>query len=221
MKGELEELIRVEKENVKGIHIFSNINRREIFRELTRFPCRTSSSISRTLGMDVRDAEWHLKKLEANGYLYSWNENGRHYYCVKDLIREEDASFFSSLSKSGMRKIVRYIVYECKELVGFKVKKSTLYRHLNELGNMGMITVIGTRKKMVCPTEKLRNIVDKYDEMGRIFKKVILKKLDVAGYDIEVVGTVNYELKIRVRGIEDFNMGIFISPVRTILEVYE
>ncbi len=218
MKEELEKIIKREEDNVRGIHIFSNKNRREIFRELTKFPCRTSSSLSKILGIDVRSVEWHLKKLESLEYVISLKKNKK-YYCIKDLVREEDLPFFTLLGKAGIRNIIKNVINGCKEINSFEIKRATLYRYLSELKTLKIISVIGTKRKMLCPTNKLEGIMEKYDEIGREYKRIILKKLDMKGYEIEVIGTVNYELKIRISGVEDFNMGIFISPLRTILEV--
>ncbi len=218
MKADLEKMMRAEEENVKGIHIFSNRNRREIFTQLTKFPCRTSSSLSKILDIDVRDVEWHLKKLESLGFVFSWKKNKK-YYGVKDLVMEDDMLFFSLLGRNGMKDIVRNLMGGCKEIGSFEIKKSTLYRYLNELKSLDIVNIIGTRRKMVCATNKLNKMIEKYDEIGREYKKTILKKLEMRGYEIEVIGTVDYELKIRIRGVEDFSMGIFISPLRTVLEV--
>ena len=100
-----------------------------------------------------------------------------------------------------------------------KMGKSTLYRLLGILKSLELVDIEGQRKKLICATEKLMNMMEKYDKIGRDFKKVFLKKIESRGFEIKVVGTVNYELKIRVEGMDNFNMSIFISPVRTALEV--
>jgi hypothetical protein len=73
----------------------------------------------------------------------------------------------------------------------------------------------------VCGTENLRKLVEKYDLIGKKYKKSFLKHIETRGFSVRVLGTVNYELKIHITGMETFTMGIFISPLRTAMEVHK
>ena len=221
MKGQdLEKIIKKEEEVVRGIHIFSNERRRRIFMELTKFPCRTSSSLSRILNMDVRDVEWHLKKLVERDFVFTWKDRKK-YYCVKNLVRKEDLAIFSLFNVPGILTLMRKISGECREISYFSIKKSTLYRYLKELKSLHLVGTVGIEKKLICATPKFRKMIEKYDEIGREYKSIILKKLEMPGYEVKNLGTINYELKVSIGGFENFSMSVFISPLRTILEVYE
>ncbi len=214
----LQEKIKGVKKEAKGFHIFSNERRREIFRELTRLPCRTSSSISKATGIEVRSVVWHMEKLHHEGFV-DVVEKGKKYYIVPGLIYLEDLPFFSLLSLNNAKKLLKTIWDGCVPISEINIGKSTLYRLINCFKSLNIVDVEGQRRKLLCPTEKLSEIVEKYDEIGRDFKRDFLKKIETRGFEIEVLGTVNYELKIRIAGIDNFSMSIFISPVRTALEV--
>ncbi len=215
---ELKRRIKSVTEEEKGFHIFSNERRRAIFRELSRLPCRTSSSIAKATGIEVRSVIWHLEKLRREGFVDSVNL-GKKYYIIPGLIFLEDMPFFSLLGRREVRKLLKMIWGGCVPISQIRISKSTLYRITNELENFGVVEKSGDKCKYICPTEKLQELVDKYDKVGRDFKKEFLKRIEVRGFEVEVIGTVGYELKIRVRGMENFTMGVFISPLRTALEV--
>ncbi len=214
----LKERIEKAEEEKKGFHIFSCERRRKIFEELTKLPCRTSSSLSRITGIEVRSVIWHLEKLRRGGFVDVVKE-GKKYYIVPGLIYLEDVPFFSLLSLKNVKKLLKIIWGGCVPISEINMRKSTLYRIVNHLKSMDMVELGGERRKLLCPTEKLGEMAEKYDKIGRDFKRDFLKKIESRGFEIKVIGTVNYKLKLRVTGMDNFNMSIYISPVRTALEV--
>ena len=214
----LQEKIKEAREEEKGFHLFSSKRRRDVFKELTRLPCRTASSLSKVTGIEVRSVIWHLGKLHRAGFV-DLVESNKKYYIVPGLIYLEDIPFFSLLSLNNAKKLLKIIWGGCVPISNIRMGTSTIYRLVNRLKSMGLVELEGERRKLLCPTEKLGEMAEKYDKIGRDFKREFLKKIESKGFEIEVIGTVNYELKIRVTGMDNFNMSIFISPVRTALEV--
>ena len=214
----LQEIIKAAKKEERGFHIFSNERRRVIFRELTRLPCRTSSSLSKSTGIEIRSVIWHLEKLHREEFV-DIAKRGKKYYIVPNLIYLDDIPFFSLLSIKNAKKLLKTIWSGCVPISEINMGKSTLYRLVDNLKSLQMVGIEGQKRKLLCPTEKLIFMAEKYDKIGHDFKRDFLKKIESRGFEIEVLGTVNYELKIRVTGLDSFNMSVFISPVRTALEV--
>ncbi len=215
---DLEKRIKSASEKEEGFHIFSSVMRRAIFRELTRFLCRTASSIATATGIEVRSVIWHLEKLRRAGYVDS-ADRGKKYYIVPGLIHLEDVPLFSILGRKNARKLLKIVWNGCVPISQIKISKSTLYRIVRMLENLEIIERGGERRKYLCATEKLMELVDKYDKIGKDFKRDFVKRIEMKGFEVKVIGTVGYEVKIRVSGMENFTMGVFISPLRTTLEV--
>ncbi len=203
-----------------GYHIFANENRRLVFRELTKRPCRTASSLSSALGMDTKVILWHLSKLREATLITTW-KSGRTYYWPVELVRTKDLELFKILNSTDARKILLHAHKGCIEIKNIPVKSSTLYRYLKIYADMGLIDISGYGKKYMCGTELLKKMVEKYDLIGKKYKKTFIKKIETRGFSIRIMGTVNYEVKIEVSGMENFTMGIFISPLRTAMEVHQ
>ncbi len=216
----LEDILRIEPEELKGYHIFSNPLRRAIFRELTRKPCVTSSFLGKKLGTSASAVEWHLKKLMSEDYIGFAGVNKKLYY-PKELILEEDTGIFSVLNASIGSQIVRNLLGGCKSIEYFQgiFNSSTLYRNLRRLQALELIEKIRGRKVLYCLTERIPRKLGEYDKIGIDFKKRMLERISLRGYEVEIIGTYGYEVKLRIRGQENFSMGFFISPMRTTLEV--
>ncbi len=206
------------EEETRGLHIFSPRTRRDVYRELSRLPCRTSSSISRSLGIDARVVEWHLKKLHGEGFVETWIR-GRRYYYIPSLVDLGDLEFFALLNRKSVRVIVRYLLEGCREIRDIPVPRSTLYRDLRLLENMDMVLANRGTRSYVCPGDKLKRMKEKYNERGANFKRELVKMLEYPGFSVVVLGEVNHELKLEINGLENFTMGVFISPLETSLEV--
>ncbi len=221
---ELEEIIKTleEDEGEKGLHLFSNRNRRYVFRELTRAPCQTSSSIARRLGVDIQIVEWHLKRLSREGYVGDRRIKKKIYY-PEDLIKEEDLPLFSLLNNKGANLIVRSLYRKCREISFLErhLSRATVYRVIKELKNMGFVEDMKGTHRLICLNDEFYEKVGEYDRIGLEFKKKFIKKIEFRGYVVEIIGTYNYETKIRVRGVEKFTLGIYISPLKSILGVRE
>ncbi len=205
-------------EEVRGLHIFSNEKRRAVYRELTRRPCRTESSIARAARVDVKVASWHLWKLMHEGYVAYQTLERRCYY-VPELVDTVDLNFFHLLNSPVARRLVRYALDGCKEIKKIRTPKSTLYRYLSLLEEQGYIYRKKYRGAYMCANNSLLRLAEKYEERGMNFKREILKKLEYPGFHVRVLGEVNHELKIEISGLETFTMGVFISPLITSLEV--
>ncbi len=216
---DLERKIKESKgEEIYGLHIFSNKNRREVFRELTRLPCRTSSSIGKSLGMDARVVEWHLKKMKNVGFVDEWKDKRRYYY-VLGLVDPIDLPFFKALNSKDARIIIMYAINGCRKISDIPVARSSFYRHVKLFQECGIIEVGGASGSYICPTEKLKKMVERYETLGMNYKREIVKKLEVEGFHVNVLGVVKNELKLEITGMENFNMGVFISPIYTAMEV--
>ncbi len=216
---ELEKRIKsVQSESTQGLHLFSSENRRAVFRELSRLPCQTSSSIGAHLNIEPRVAEWHLKKLHDVGLVEVWNEKKRFYF-IPELVDFSDLPLFSLLNRKAVKYIIRYAVSGCSPVSDLKVPSSSFYKYAHELEQLDMIYISGTQRKYLCGTERLRKLVEKYEEKGINFKKYILKVIEIPGFNVRVAGIINNELKIEVRGLENFSMGVYISPLQTAMEV--
>ncbi len=216
---DLERKIKESKgEEIYGLHIFSNKNRRMVFRELTKLPCRTSSSIAKLLNLDPKVAEWHLKKLEDGEYVKTWRE-GRRYYYVPGLVDVMDLPFFKALNSKDARKIILYVLNGCRKASDIPVSSSTFYRYINLFERWDLVQIGGFKCSYICPTKKMKSMIERYEEQGMNYKREIVKKLENEGFHVKVLGIVKYELKLEIGGMENFNMGIFISPLHTSLEV--
>ena len=209
-----------EEEELEGYHIFSNGNRREVYRELTRRPCVTSSQISQSAGINVRNVIWHLGKLKREGFVGELRGR-RHLYYPLHLVMESDLSLFSILNSKQGRKIVRSLYFGCKSIQELEenISHTTLYRILKKLKDMEMINIHRGRRSLVCLEEEFFRKVEDYDKLGLEFKKKFMEKIETRGYTVELIGTYDYEVKLRISGREKFTMGIFISPIRTSLGV--
>ncbi|NPA75134.1 MAG: helix-turn-helix transcriptional regulator [Euryarchaeota archaeon] len=215
----LEEKIKKASETGgEGYHIFSNENRRNIFRELTRRACRTTSSLAASTGIDSKVVVWHLNKLKKHGFVHEWKK-GRLYYYPVELIKPDDLELFRILNSKDARIIMLHASKGCIEIANIPCSKSTLYRYLKIFSDMELIEISGLRKKYLCGTEKLANLLEQYDVRGMNYKKRFLKYVEKRGFNVRIVGTINYELKIEFSGLENFTMGIYISPLRTAMEV--
>jgi DNA-binding transcriptional ArsR family regulator len=215
---QLSKLIKEEEEE-RGFHIFANKHRREIFKELTRAPCQTSSSIARALGYDVQTVEWHLKKLIAEGFV-DLKEYKKKLFCPVNLILEEDVPLFSLLNTQSGWLIVNSLLNKCRD-VPFLCKhtsRATTYRIIKELRDLGFLEEIKGTKRLVCLNDRFYNKIEEYSSIGLEFKKKFIEKIDKKGYSVEIIGSYNYEVTIRITGIENFTLGIYISPIKSILE---
>ena len=215
----LEQRIKNSQTNLTyGYHVFSNENRRMIFREITHRQCQTSSSIASLLGLDVKVVNWHLKKLVEERYVDIW-VNGRNYYYVPGLMRIDDLPVFRMFNSREARKIALYAVRGCRDIKKIPVAKTTLYRYLTQFAKMGLLYLKGYERKYVCGTDEFKTMIEIYDKIGVDYKHEFLKCVESKGFSAKIVGTVNYELKVEINGLENFTMGIFISPMRTAMEV--
>ena len=216
----LEDILRTEPEELEGYHIFYNPLRRAIFRELTRKPCVTSSFLGKKLGANVPAIEWHLKKLMSEDYIGSVITNKKLYY-PQEMILPGDVETFSILNGSTGSQIMRNLLGGCKS-IGYlqgMFSLSTLYRNLKALQTLGLVKKIRGRKALYCLTDIIPRKLEEYDKIGMDFKKRMLERISLRGYEVEIIGTYGYEVKLRIRGLENFTMGFFISPMRTTLEV--
>ncbi len=211
---------RIEDRDEKGYHIFSNPSRREIFQELTRAPAQTSSSVAKKLGVDVQNVEWHLGKLSREGFVGSVEINKKLYYPI-GLMRVEDAPLFQLLNTKGGWIVVNSLIGRCRDMkfLHRHISQSTAYRVVNALKSMGVVEVHKGSKRLICLNDRFKDLREEYEKMGFEFKRDFLKRIEIRGYSVEVIGTYGYETKIRVSGMENFTLGIYISPLRTILEV--
>ncbi len=203
----------------EGYHIFSNERRREIFRELTRRPCRTVSSLASTLSTDTKVVSWHITKMMEKKLVSRWKA-GRTYYYPAELVRPGELELFRILNSKEARKIINHAYHGCTSLEKLPVQRTTMYRYLKIYEEMELIELSGARKKYMCGTEKLKSMVEEYDLIGKNYKKKFLELVEKRGFHVRVIGTVNYELKIEFTGLENFTMGIYISPLRTAMEVH-
>jgi len=221
---ELEEIIKTleEEEGERGLHFFSNRNRRNVFREITRAPCQTSSAIARRLSVDVQIVEWHLKRLIREGFVKDANMRKKVYY-PRDLVREEDVPLFYLLNSKSGKIIVNSLFRRCRDLSFLQrhLSRGTVYRVLRELKRLNLIEEMRGTKKLVCLKDDFYRKMEDYDKIGLEFRKKFIKSIEFRGYTIEIIGTYNYETKIRVKGVENFTLGIYISPIKTILGVRE
>ncbi len=219
ISSDLKKLIREEEEE-RGLHIFSNRHRREIFRELTRAPCQTSSSLSRTLSYDVQTVEWHLKKLKNEGFV-DYKIQGKKLFYPMDLVMEQDIPLFHLLNTKSGWLITRALFEKCREMPYLyrHVSRASAYRVVEKLRNMNLLREMKGARKLVCLTDEFYEKVEMYGAYGSEFKKNFLKRVEFRGYTAEVVGTYDYEVIIRISGTENFTLGIFISPMKTILGV--
>jgi DNA-binding MarR family transcriptional regulator len=221
---ELEEIIKTleEEEGERGLHFFSNRNRRNVFREITRAPCQTSSSVARKLGVDVQIVEWHLKRLVREGFVVERNLKKKVYY-PKDLIREDDVPLFYLLNTKGGWTVVHSLFRKCRDLSFLQrhLSRATVYRVLRELRKLDLVEEMRGTRKLVCLKEDFYKMMEDYDKIGLDFRRKFIKSIEFRGYSIEIIGTYNYETKIRVRGVENFTLGIYISPLKSILGVRE
>ncbi len=216
---ELEKWIKVSKsEDVRGIHIFSNPIRRSIYRELTRLPCRTASSIAIKLGVDYRVVLWHLLKLENSGFVSRWVEH-KTYFFVPYLVDLHDLEFFSLLNSKAVKMIIRYIYGGCRMVNEIPVPKSTLYRYVAKLKQMEYVYSPKDSRGYICPSKSLIELIERSKDKGTNFKREFPKLLEYPGFHVRVLGEIDNELKLEVYGIESFTMGVFISPFITSMEV--
>ncbi len=215
---QLKNLIR-EEEKERGFHIFANKHRRDVFRELTRAPCQTSSAIAKTLNYDVQDVEWHLRKLIENGFVEKREHKKRLFY-PSGLVMDEDVPLFALINKKSGWLIVNSLKERCRDMPFLyrHVSRSTAYRVVDELRTLGLIEEMKGSKRLICLNENFYDKIEKYDAIGIEFKKKFINRVERRGYRVEVIGTYKYELTIRIFGIENFTLGIYISPLRTILE---
>ncbi len=216
---DLEEKIKKSaSEDTRGLHLFSSRTRRDVYRELSRLPCRTSSSIGTSLGVDSRVVEWHLKKIRKGGFVEMWR-SGKTYFYIPQLLDVSDLEFFSLLNNRGIRTIVRYVLEGCRQIKEIPLARSTLYRHLGTLEDADIITINRGSRGYVCATPQLLRLREKYAAKGPNFKREFVKMLEIPGFTVTVIGEVAHELKLEVKGLENFTMGVFISPLETALEV--
>lgn len=218
LASQLKNLIKEEEEE-RGFHIFANKHRRDIFRELTRAPCQTSSSLARALGYDVQDVEWHLKKLMENGFVEKRELKKKLFY-PSELVMEEDIPLFALLNTKSGWLIVNSLKERCRDMPFLyrHVSRSTAYRVISNLRTLGFLDEMKGTKRLICLNDNFYEKIEKYDVMGIEFKKRFIERIEKRGYSVEVIGTYKYELTIRILGMENFTLGIYISPMRTILE---
>ncbi len=216
---QLQKLIK-EEEIERGYHIFSNRHRREIFRELTRAPCQTSSSLMRKLGYDVQNVEWHLKRLMREGFV-DLKIYKKKLFCPSELIFEEDIPLFHLLNTRSGWIIVRSLVDRCRDMpyLSKHASRATAYRVVDTLKSLNLVDVSKGTRKMICLNEGFYEKMDMYSVQGSEFKKNFIKRIEKRGYSAEIVGSYDYEIIIRLSGMENFTLGIFISPLKTILGV--
>jgi len=217
--NDLEARIKKSKvEQSRGLHIFSNMRRRAIYRTLTKLPCQTESSIAKHNTIDVKVARWHLWKLAQAGYV-AVQELDKRYYYVPELVDIGDLRFFSELNSKEARKLILFVRDGCRALKEIKVPKSTLYRYIKIFESMGYIRKVRNQSSYVCPSEPLFELGEKSEEKGMNFKREFMKKIEAPGFHVRVLGELNHELKLEVYGLERFTMGVYISPLETALEV--
>ncbi len=218
LASQLQNLIKEEEEE-KGFHIFANKHRRDAFRELTRAPCQTSSALAKALGYDVQDVEWHLKKLMKEGFVEKREYKKKLFY-PSELIMKEDIPLFALLNTKSGWLIVNSLREKCRDMPFLyrHVSRATAYRIVKELRILGFLEEMKGTKRLICLNDNFYDKIEKYDALGIDFKKRFIEKIEKRGYSVEVIGTYNYEVTIRIVGIENFTLGIYISPLRTILE---
>ena len=212
----------LEEEEIKGYHPFSHKNRREIYRELTRAPCLNSSQLSSRTGIKASNTVWHLRKLQREGYVHSVKYQSEIFY-PEWLVLPEDLKLFYWINKKGVASIIRSLLFGCKgvdELIS-NMSRATFYRYLQVLKELGVIETGRGRKSWVCLKDVFFQKMEEYDRRGMKFKRDLIKRLERGGYEVETVGTYNYEVKLRIVGREKFTMSIYISPIRTALGVFE
>ncbi len=217
----LQEILKPHEEGYEvGVHPLSNRTRRAVLRELTRKPCQTATAVATKLGANVQNVQWHLKKLEEYDFVKSFKKSRIRYYPA-ELISAEDLDMFSLIAGKNGWLVVKSLLSRCREInfLSRHMGKSTAYRILAELKKNGYVEEIRSSRAIYCLSDKFHSKLEYYDKRGLEFRKIFLKKIELRGYRVEIVGTVNYETKIRIEGYEKFTVGIFISPLRTALEV--
>jgi predicted transcriptional regulator len=215
--------LRVKREKeIRGLHVLSNPIRRNIFRELSKTPCRTASSVAKEMGMEPKRIEWHMEKLYRSGYLGK-SIRGKRVYYPSGLVREEDVELFESLNIKSIKYIIRSLLTNCRDMNSLikNLSHATAYRAVKKLNNLGLVEIYKGRGSVVCVSPKFFQLREDYDEIGMNFKKEIIKRLEKGGYTAEIVGTYGYEVIVRVLGHEDFTLSFFTSPLRTMLGVVE
>ena len=213
--------IRVKREReIRGLHVLSNEIRRNVFRELSKTPCRTASSVAKDMGMEVRRIEWHMEKLRRSDYL-GRAVSGKKVYYPKGLVREEDIGLFQSLNIESVNRVMRSLLLGCRDMNYLieRTSHATAYRAVRVLKNFGLVEVHKGRGRVVCLSPKFFQLREDYDKIGMDFKRELMKKLERGGYTAEIVGTYGYEVIVRVQGHEDFTLSFFTSPLRTLLGV--
>ncbi len=219
----LESIVKgMEEEELRGYHLFSSRSRREIFREITRRPCINAPQISKATGMNASNVIWHIRKLMKEDYVGSYEYRSIVFY-PRGLVKEEDLPLFSFLNTRSGNVIVRALFFDCKgtdELLQ-KFSRATLYRNLKVMQELRILEQEKGKKRLLCLTESFYKKLEEYDKIGIEFKRQFLEKLAIRGYDVDVIGIQDYEMKVRVTGKEKFTLGIYISPLRTSLGVFE
>ncbi len=210
----------LEEEETRGYHIFSNRNRRELYRELTRAPCQNSSMLSSSTGVKPANVVWHMRKLEKEGYVNVHRLGGEVFYPA-GLVAVEDVPLFYLINRKSAAQVIKALLYRCRgtdELLE-NISRATFYRVLRELKNLDIVETGRGTKSWVCLKDSFLQKIEEYDKRGLSFKREFIKRMEKGGYEVEVIGTYGYEVKLRILGREKFTMGIYISPLRTSLEV--
>ena len=98
------------------------------------------------------------------------------------------------------------------------MSKATIYRTLARLMDINIIVwKRTTHGKIFIFSKKFHQLRDSYAEISRKFKNWVVEKLNEGNYDITLLGTIDYSIKILIEKKESFVLDIFISPINAML----
>jgi predicted transcriptional regulator len=189
----------------------------KIFSRISNTPGRTSASIAKTLGIDPKTVEWHLKKLiDANVVVQNSQKNK---YWLKGVLNENELIYMDALSSDASAIIVNQLIEKGRlSLNGLEdVNRNTAHRKIKLLENVGLVSETKSgREIFVHLNEKFFVFKEKLRTRMNIFTVTYLRRLKLSKVGFEIIGMSEFDLTI----MTDYGFPIILSrdPVFTVLK---
>jgi len=164
----------------KGVKsVLSNPVRQQIYQYLTLHPCAYLSIISKDMLISIHTLEWHLKKLEASGYVREERIGGYKIYLPVNLVDKDDVHPLHLLNRENHRLIFSCVVHNpgmsMKDCAGScDLSLSSAVTAINDLKADNLITSVEDgRFRRFFPSESIQGYLDKGDAQQDVLESFL------------------------------------------------
>lgn len=188
----------------------------KIFSNISFIPARTSAYIAKSLNIDPKTVEWHLRKLNDANIIAQNGEKNK--YWIRGIIDEEEIKYFDALSFSASRLIMSKVMEEKEvELGELNLNKVTAGLKIKILENIGFLNENRKGKEVYLTLNeeyiRFRNLVK---GRSNIFITNYLRRLKLAKITFEILNVTNYSLVF----VSNYGIPIILSrdPLYTVIK---